>query len=296
MRLLKIETILVATDLTTTSAGAVVTGARLAAAIGATLHVAHVASERDELSVTPDRRREYDREIEKALPLVKSATQPQAHVVFGDPPHALSSLAHTLEADVVILGRRDGQSKAASDRPVGSMAYACVTRTLVPVLVVAEALTLPLHNTLVAVDMSEAARGSLLVAVSWSSALRDQSSTDATLTVLHVDTDADPTDDAAHMRRSVVHDADVLQRNAPGWAGVTVEQLTVKDSDPAAAISRHAVDAGSELVILGTRSSADHGLSIWGSVSAAVTRRLSIPILLVPPAVWRDHSRDVDPF
>jgi len=98
------------------------------------------------------------------------------------------------------------------------------------------------------------------------------------------------------MRRSAAHDADVLQRNAAGWADVTVERLTIKDSDPATAISRHAVDSGAELVILGTRASAEHGSSIWGSVSAAVTRQLSIPILLVPPAIWRDHLRDIDPL
>jgi len=98
------------------------------------------------------------------------------------------------------------------------------------------------------------------------------------------------------MRRSATHDAEVLERNAAGWAGVTVERVTVEDPDPAAAIARHAVDSGAELVILGTRASAEHGSSIWGSVSAAVTRRLSIPVLLVPPAVWRDHVRDIDAF
>ena len=86
----------------------------------------------------------------------------------------------------------------------------------------------------------------------------------------------------------------VSQRNAPSWAGVTVERITIKDPDPAAAISRHAIDSGAELVILGTRASADHGSSAWGSVSAAVTRKLSIPVLLVPPSVWRDHERDID--
>jgi len=88
----------------------------------------------------------------------------------------------------------------------------------------------------------------------------------------------------------------VSQRNAPSWAGVTVERITITDPDPAAAISRHAIDSGAELVILGTRASADHGSSAWGSVSAAVTRKLSIPVLLVPPSVWRDHERDIDPL
>jgi len=296
MRLLKLQTILVATDLTETSTGAIVTAARLADAAGATLHVAHVASETDELNAHADRRAASEEEIRNAVDATKTATRPQIHVMFGEPPHALASLGDNLKADVLVLGRRGGTRKTNSDRPVGSMAYACVTRTLVPVLVIVEPLSIPLHTALVAVDASEAARGSLLMALSWTSALRARSSTDVRLIIFHVDTGADPTEEAARLRQSAAHDADVLQRNAAGWAGVTVERVTIEDPDPAAAISRHAIDSEAELVILGTRASAEHGSSIWGSVSAAVTRRLSIPVLLVPPAVWRDHERDIDPF
>ena len=295
MRLLKLQTILVATDLTETSVGAMVSAARLASAAGATLHVAHVASEQNE-SADADRRAEYEQAIGNAVDAAKTTTAAQTHLMFGEPPHALASLADKLSADVLVLGRRERTPKADSDRPVGSTAYACVTRTLVPVLVIVEPISIPLRTALVAVDASEAARGSLLMALSWSSALRDRSSTNGRLIIFHVDTGNPATEEAARLRQSAAHDADVLQRNAPGWAGVTVERITIKDPDPAAAISRHAMDSGAALVILGTRASADHGLSAWGSVSAAVTRQLSIPVLLVPPAIWRDHERDIDPF
>jgi len=295
MRLLKLQTILVATDLTETSVGAMVSAARLASAAGATLHVAHVASEQNE-SADADRRAEYEQAIGNAVDAAKTTTAAQTHLMFGEPPHALASLADKLSADVLVLGRRERTPKADSDRPVGSTAYACVTRTLVPVLVIVEPISIPLRSALVAVDASVAARGSLLMALSWSSALRDRSSTNGRLIIFHVDTGNPATEEAARLRQSAAHDADVLQRNAPGWAGVTVERITIKDPDPAAAISRHAMDSGAALVILGTRASADHGLSAWGSVSAAVTRQLSIPVLLVPPAIWRDHERDIDPF
>jgi nucleotide-binding universal stress UspA family protein len=295
MRLLKLQTILAATDLTETSAGAIATAARLADAAGAALHVAHIA-EQDERSADSECRAEYEQQIANAILATKTTTRPETHLLFGEPSHALASLADKLEADVLVLGRRDPKRATSSDRPVGSMAYACVTRTLVPVLVVVAPLSIPLRSTLVAVDASEAARGSLLVALSWSSALRDRGFADARLTIFHVDTGADPTEQTARLRASAAHDADVLQRNAAGWAGVTVERVTVEDSDPAAAISRHAVDCGAQLIVLGTRSSSRHGLSIWGSVSAAVTRQLRLPVLLVPPAVWRNHVRDIDPF
>ena len=295
MRLLKLGTILVATDLTETSAGAIATATRLADAAGASLHVAHVAPEQDELNGAANRGREYDRDLEKAVDPA-GATRPERHLLFGEPHRAISSLAGKIKADVVVVGRRAGTSRGTAARPVGSTAYSFVTHTLVPVLVVVEPLSIPMHEAVVAIDASEAARGSLLVALSWSSALRPRGPVTAGLTVLHVDDGADPTEQSTQMRRSAAHDADVLQRNAAGWAGVNVKKLTIKDSDPAAAISRHVIDSGAELVILGTRASAEHGLSVWGSVSAAVTRQVSIPILLVPPAIWRDHVRDIDAF
>ena len=294
MRLIELRTILVATDLTETSLGAIVTASRLADAVGGALHIVHVAPDECELSAAAGRRAEYDRAMENAVDPAAS-TRPQRHLMFGEPHRAISSLVGTIGADVVVLGRRGASPTQTSDRPVGTTAYASITHTLVPVLVVVEPLSIPVHKALVAIDASQPARGSLLVAVSWSSALRDQQ-TGAELTVLHVDTGADSSEVSARMRRSAVHDADVLQRNAGAWAGVAVQRVTVEDSDPAAAISRHAVNAGTELVILGTRASVEHGSSIWGSVSAAVTRELSIPILLVPPAVWRDYMRDIDAF
>jgi nucleotide-binding universal stress UspA family protein len=294
MRLIELRTILVATDLTETSVGAIVTASRLADAVGAALHIVHVAPNESELSAAAGRRAEYERAMENAVDPA-GGTQPQRHLMFGEPHRAISSLVGKISADVVVLGRRAATRTQTSDRPVGTTAYACVTHTLVPILVVVEPLSIPIHKALVAIDASQAARGSLLIAVSWTSALQERP-TGAELTVLHVDTGADLTGVAARMRRSAAQDADVLQRNAGAWAGVAVQKVTVEDSDPAAAISRHAVNAGTELVILGTRASAEHGSSIWGSVSAAVTRELSIPILLVPPAVWRDHIRDIDAF
>ncbi|CAN5136252.1 universal stress protein [soil metagenome] len=297
MRLLTLETILVATDLTKTSDAAIETAMRLAAAAGATLHVTHVASPQDELTEA-GRRAECEREIGKALERAGVTTQPTIHLIAGEPRRAISSLADTLKADVVVLGRRGEDQRSPSDRPVGSTAYACITHTLVPVLVVTRPLSVPLQKALVAVDRSEAARGSLLVALSWSSALRKPAPTDASaaLIALHVETGADAADASARMQRSVDHDVDVLQRNAAGWAGVTVERLTVTNPDPVAAIVQQSIDSDADLVILGTRASREHGDSIWGSVSAAVTRRLSTPVLLVPPAIWRDHARDIDYF
>ena len=77
MRLLTLETILVATDLTETSDAAVETAMRLADAAGARLHVAHVASAKDEPITEAGPRAEYEQEIGKALERAGFTTHPK---------------------------------------------------------------------------------------------------------------------------------------------------------------------------------------------------------------------------
>jgi hypothetical protein len=61
-----------------------VTATRLADAVGATLHVAHVAPAEDELTAAAGRRVEYETEIEEAVNPA-GTTRPQRHVMFGVP-------------------------------------------------------------------------------------------------------------------------------------------------------------------------------------------------------------------
>jgi nucleotide-binding universal stress UspA family protein len=150
----------------------------------------------------------------------------------------------------------------------------------------------------VAIDASEAARGALLVALSWASALRSSKAKepDTTLTALHVESGETLSAADAHMKRTIDHELDVLRRSAGSWAGVSVEGATETNADPVKAITKYATDHEADLVVLGTRGlSADRALRL-GSVSAAVTRQLREPVLLVPPSVWRDFARDIDYF
>jgi len=122
VRLLKLETILVATDLTTTSHGAIVTASRLADAAGATLHVAHVAPREDELSAAAGHRAEYDRQLEKAVdPAGK--TRPQRHLIFGEPHRAISALAGKIKADEAWLQLKDVETNESVTAHAGSVAW-----------------------------------------------------------------------------------------------------------------------------------------------------------------------------
>jgi nucleotide-binding universal stress UspA family protein len=225
-----------------------------------------------------------------------SGSNSRVHVKTGDPASTLSELADDISADVIVIGRHRERGARQSDSPIGSTAYDVVTRTLAPCLITSRSLEVPIRNAVVAVDSSETARGALLVALSWTSALRplkpDAQST--TLTALHVETGRRLSPPDAHRRRTVDHELDVLKRGAGSWAGVSVTGATETSDNPVDAIVQFANDQDTDLVVLGTRGLSAQRLSGLGSVSAAVTKRLTVPVLLVPPAVWRNYAHDID--
>jgi nucleotide-binding universal stress UspA family protein len=296
MRLLTLRTVLVATDLTPTSDAALDSAARLATAAGATLHVAHAAPPSHEIIAQTGRRAEYVHEVDAALRRahVKEDGR-QVHVLNGDPPAAISSLADRIDANVIVLGQRRAGTALRAGRPVGSTAYAVITRTATPCLVIRRPLVLPLRRALVAIDCSESSPGTLLVALSWTSALRSRASDvgEPILTVLHVDTGPGAAGDDPSSRRNVDHELEALRQSAGRWAGVTMHGVTEASDEPVGTIVNHAMQHDVELVVLGTRGLSGEGAEL-GSISAAVTLQLDVPVLLVPPAIWRNYGKDLD--
>ena len=294
MRLLKLETVLVATDLEPSSDSALVSAARLADAAGAKLHVAHVSPD-----PTAEGHADSSAEAERMEAAIEraglSGRKHRVHLLSGSIAPALAAASDEVGADVIVIGRHRVGTRPRNDS-IGSTAYEIMTHTLTPCLVTATPIEVPIRRALVAVDTSETARGALLVALSWSSALRQSKSAaaDTTLTALHVEKGGTLSPAHAHMKRTIDHELDVLRRGAGSWAGVSVEGATETSDDPVAAIidfaTRHKVD----LVVLGTRGLSAHQTSELGSVAAAVTSQSPIPVLVVPPAVWRSHTRDID--
>src|SRR3954465_15536011 len=286
MRLLALRTILVASDLTPASDGAVRTALALSRAAGATLHVVHVAADTHDKPLADDRRAHYRSTLDSAVRAIGAKDDEVAiHIATGEPPPAIRHPADKVHADVVVLGRGGADGSAIHDRPLGGTAYAVMSRSLAPCLALGTPLALPMRKALVAIDRTETARGALLVALSWMSALRDRTGDEhPTLCALYVDT-GDPHSDAEHRvdQKTIEHELDVLRRNAGSWARVTVVGDTIGAKDPATAIARYARDHEYELVVLGSRRPERDGAGL-GSVSASVTTRLPIPVMLVPPA------------
>jgi nucleotide-binding universal stress UspA family protein len=299
MRLLELRTILVASDLTPASDVATRAALDLGRASGAALHVVHVPPDGTDLGADGEHRARCLSELDVALRRIGAGEHEFAmHLATGEAPPAIAGVADELDADVVILGRRRTDGAAGHDRPLGGTAYAVMSRSRTPCLAIAEPLELPIRKAVVAIDRSATARGTLLVALSWVSALRSGApgGEHPTLTALHVDS-GESDREAAHAvdEKTIEHELDVLRRNADAWAGVTVVGDTVQGRDPAPLIASYARDRGSQLVVLGTRAP-EHRETGLGSVSTSVTARTSIPVLLVPPAVWRDHAKDIDYF
>jgi nucleotide-binding universal stress UspA family protein len=299
MRLLEVRTILVASDLTDVSHAAVQTAVDLSRASGAALHVVHVAPDTDDSVDDEDRRTRQLGRLDAELHGV-GATEGEfeCHLVSGEPAASIADQAHRIHADVVILGRGPTKASASHDRSLAGTAHAVMSQSHALCLAIAEPLTLPITNAVVAIDRSESARAALLVALSWISLLRATTPGEEqpTLTTLYVDSGADSSLSPGSVEpKTIEHELSVLRRNAGPWAGVTVLTETVEANDPAAAIAQYARDHGSELVVLGTRRPEHREVGL-GSVSETLARRLATPLLLVPPGVWRNHTKDVDYF
>lgn len=295
MRLLQLRTVVVAHDLTSTSDAAFQTAEALAVSAGAALHLAYVAPPSTGMMAQGGRRAEYVQEMATAATRAKVSASYTPHVLEGSAPEAIAVLADRVHADVIITGRRSARAGVPMDRPVGGTAYAIITRSRVPCLVVSSTLTLPLRRIMVAIDCSEASRGALLIGLSWSSALRERGASSAPmLTALHVHDDDGGSEARARQKRTVDHELDLLRRNAGEWAGVDVSGITRPGNDPVEAIAQLAADLRVDIIVLGTRGIGAATDGSLGSVSAAVVGRVSTPVLLVPPAVWRDHAKEMD--
>jgi nucleotide-binding universal stress UspA family protein len=299
MRLLELRTILVATDLTAASHAAMRTAVDLSRASGAALHVVHVAPDPDDQLADDDRRAHYVEALAAELDRVGATDgDVTTHLAGGEPASAIAERSNELNADVVILGRARTKASAAHDGLLGGTAHAVMSRARALCLAVAEPLTPPIGKALVAIDRSESARAALLVALSWVSQLGDAApgAAQPTLTALYVDSGADGSAaPGAVDRKMIEHELSILCRNAGAWAGVTVLAETVEAEDPASAIAQYAREHGSELVVLGTRRPEHREVGL-GSVSMTLARRLETPLLLVPPGVWRNHTKDIDYF
>ena len=278
MELLTLRKVLAAIDLEDGSSAAWNSARDLAAAAGAELHALHVMGDNVQVASA-------EAELKR---IGVSRSVAEVHLLSGDPAHAIGLTADRLGVDVIVLGPHRERQSGARASGLGSTALAVVTNAAAPCLVTSTPLRLPLSHVIVAVDLSDTARGTLLVALSWASALRSREAAPTQLTALHViDTRSSAQDEAR--ARAVDEALSPIRRAAGEWAGVTLRSETIRAENAAEGIRAHATVHPAELVILGTRGLGDEPIGRLGSTSVEVMRRIEFPILLVPPAMWKQR-------
>src|SRR5690348_6406028 len=295
MQLLRLNVVLAAIDDDDASVMIVRGANELAAAANARLHVVHVAPSS---AASDPAGRAQAAERESAIRhAVKRAglevSDVSLHLPMGDAAHVIRTIADWIRADVIVLG---AHRQRADGREIGSTALRVVTHSWAPCLVLSRPIRLPLERVLAPIDLSDASRGALIVALSWASALRGAGAvTGATsgdavsLTALYVDrSDAAPS--GALTNRALEDAVDRLRDDAGGWASVAIHAHTTFDAHVPNAIAEYAIEHHSDLVVLGTRGVGLDDVGRLGSVSLEVSRRLDIPLLLVPPAMWSTHT------
>ena len=293
MHLLNLRNILVAAEPSDPPAPPVLAASRLADAAGASLHaVCVVASADPGVSARPRLAAARAAMMAMFTRAGVHVEETRMHVLEGDPASAIGSLADRLHANVIVLGPHRGAPTA--DRALGGTALAIVTNAASPCLVVSSSLRLPLQRVLVPVDLSDTARGALLVGLSWASALRGaghgQSPSDGVaLTALHVQ--PSPQETSASPPRAIESELERIRQAAHAWAGVTVSGATTVNANEAQGIVDYARDSAPDLIVMGTRGLGLDAIGRLGSVSASVMRGVDVPVLLVPPAVWMEHTR-----
>lgn len=290
MRLLTLQTVVVATDLDAGSHAAVDSAYRLAKAAGARLHVLHVAPADAGGGNRAVRATEQVSAVLRAQGVPAGAAE--VHVISGAAASTIRSFADRMAAEVVVVGphRTSGDQR----RRLGGTARDLVDGAYAPCLVVPRPLRLPLARVLVPIDFSDTSRGALLAGLSWASALRAPAGPkgSTSLTALHVnDADADAAAAALQMDQAL----DVLRDGPQGWTGVEIGGRIERGTDAAQVIGKCADDQEVDLLVIGTRGLGAGAESRLGSVSAAVAERASLPTLLIPPAVWRVHARRPEP-
>jgi universal stress protein E len=289
MRLLTLKSILVATDLDDSAFPAAVAGVRLAGASGASLHLLHVTVSGDDQAARARADAELSALLERAGAGRDVAT---IHVLGGDPGFAIGSLSDRVHADVIVLGpHREGR---VGGRVLGGTALAVVTNASCPCLVVKTPLRLPLSHAVVPIDLSDTARGALLVGLSWASALRGtkldtRHRGDARLTALHVQPSL-PDGNVRALSPAIEMEIAFAREAGGTWAGVAISGEAIANANVTQGIASFVADHAPDLVVIGTRGLGLDPVGRLGSVAASVLRSIDAPTLLVPPAVWTAHA------
>jgi universal stress protein E len=266
-----VKNILVATDGSEYSAGAIRTGVALAKARGARLIGLSIALNNPEYStLVPALQESAEMRAREALESFDAETGGDAEIVTreaSDPAQGIVAAAHELGADMIVVGRRGRRGLARL--MVGDATAKVIGRAECPVLVVPRAARLWEKRILLATDgsrFSEAAAGA-------AGSLAKQSG-------LPVSVVSVVTSSHSEERRKVAEQAVAAKVERLKSMGLQVEGLVV-EGRPDEAIARAAEAAGADLIVVGSHGRTGLTKVLLGSVAERVIGQAVCPVLVV---------------
>lgn len=294
-----IQSILVATDLSEGSDDVVRAAAALAALTNAKLHVLHAFEFETKPYDPPDGKPlTFQRHVSRAKQMLAeqigrtvrgNVNVASQEVVIYIAFKAIREHARAVNADLIVLARH--RRRAVGDEFLGSTADRVIRSVDVPCLIVPGALSLPLRRILVPIDLSEPAMGALDVALGLSKSF-GPSEAPADLTVLHVVPQELDSADVVLDRMAITTEVGRIiaaRQKSGSEAGRLRVQVKWADSAPEE-ILRSAQQEKVDLIVIGTHGYGAVKRALIGGVASGVARAARQPVLMVPPALWKDDA------
>lgn len=294
----RVRSILAASDLSGGEAAVLQSASGLAALAESELHVIHAVEAdgasggegprmEDRLRSAGDALRE---QLESAVPARTQVTSSRAWP--GRAHQVILRRAEDVGADLIVIGphRREGQRQV-----LGTTADRVVRTSKVPCMIIRGPMSLPLRRVLVPSDFSPAAAGALDLALIWATALRLPTSSGGRtrLDVQHVlpSEAGGPTGSSDRTATTALREqVQAACRRTECGAALELVESVVEGGSAAEAILRTVRERDIDLLVMGTHGEAEQERALIGSVSSAVARRATCPVLLCPPELAQELS------
>ena len=280
--------ILVATDFSTRSHGALRRAGLLAQARDAKLTLVHVVDDDQPKDLIEIESREAERILAEQISAMAELRGVQCRplVVAGNPFDGILRSAGSVGADLIVMGAH--RKQLLRDIFVGTTVERVVRTGPYPVLMVNNEARQAYRNAVAAVDMSEPSANAIRAAKS-AGVIGDER-----ITLLHaflplgkrqmslagIDRAAIDEHVASERQRAIDELVPFLAANGLGGPNVP---LRVEEGEPFEVISRAVEEMRPDLLIIGTHGRAGLLKVLLGSVTEAALRDLDVDILAVPP-------------
>ncbi len=265
--------VVVATDGSEYSAGAIRTAIALAKSHGARLVGLSIALNNPEYStLVPNLREEAEKRAHEALESFRAETGGDAETTTyeaADPAQGIVTAAGELGADLIVMGRRGRRGMARV--MVGEATARVVGHAACPVLVAPRPSRLWEKHILLATDGSDCSEAAAAIAGNIARQAGLPISVVSVVTSSHSDA-----------RRKAAQDAVASKVERLKGQGLQAEGLVV-EGRPDEAIVKAAEDVGADLIVMGSHGRTGLKKILLGSVAERVIGHATCPILVVKP-------------